>query len=234
MIQDASAVPGADPVAAELPASRPPDRPRALASYRAVARRYDERTSFGEPYRRQSVRRLSAGRGDVVLDVGCGTGLNFPPIQEKIGAGGRLVGIDLSPEMLACARARASRHGWSNVTLVESAVEEVEIPVEADAALFSLTHDILRSPCALENVLGHVRPGGRVVAAGAKWAPWWWPGSLPLNLWVSQMNASYVTTFEGFSRPWSHLARLIPDLEVQDLLPGFFYIAAGTRPAAGN
>jgi ubiquinone/menaquinone biosynthesis C-methylase UbiE len=66
----------------------PPDRRRALERYREVAEDYDRRTSDGEPYRRRAVASLSLAPGDVVLDVGCGTGLNFGDIQARIGAGG--------------------------------------------------------------------------------------------------------------------------------------------------
>ena len=213
-----------------LSGSARPDPGRALASYRAVAGRYDLRTVVGEPYRRESVRALAAAPGAIVLDVGCGTGLNFQRLQEHVGPDGHVVGVDQSPDMLARARDRVVRHGWDNVTLIESAIEDVQLPERADAALLSATHDILRSPAAVETVVRSVRPGGRIVAAGAKWVPWWLPGSLPANFCVWQLNRSYVSTFEGFARPWSHLQRLIPDLEVRPLFPGAGYIAAGTRP----
>jgi SAM-dependent methyltransferase len=70
-----------------------------------------------------------------VLDIGCGTGLNFAALEDQIGPGGRVIGIDLSPEMLAEAHARTERHDWANVTLIESAIEDAAIPVAADPAL---------------------------------------------------------------------------------------------------
>ncbi len=58
--------------------------------------------------------------GAQVLDVGCGTGLNFRLLQEAIGPGGTIVGIDRSPGMLARARRKAQRAGWTNVILLEA------------------------------------------------------------------------------------------------------------------
>src|SRR5207244_1679106 len=135
--------------------------------------------------RRLAVEQLELREGDDVLDVGCGTGLSFPLIEERIGAEGRLIGIDLSPDMLAKARERVKGHGWENVTLLESAVEDAEIPAEVDACVSVLTHDVMRSPAALTNVVRHVRSGRRIVVTGARWAPWW---ALPVNAsvwWVA-------------------------------------------------
>jgi SAM-dependent methyltransferase len=218
----------AGPRGADMPVGAP-SRTRALDCYRTVADQYDRRTGFGEPYRRQAVRSLGPAPGEVVLDAGCGTGLNFERLEQGVGRRGRLVGIDQSPDMLARARERVERHGWANVTLVEAPAEQADPGVHADAALLCATHDILRSPSALENILGCVKEGGRVVATGPKWAPWWRFDAFSLDRATWQVNQDYVTTFEGFDRPWSHLAELVPDLEVTEICFGAGYLAAGTR-----
>ena len=177
-----------------------PDRSRGLEKYRRHAADYDRESALAERLRlwprtrRRAIARLGLEPGDVVLAVGCGTGLSFPLILARIGLTGQLVGIDLSPEMLAQARQRVEARGWPNVTLIESAADEVDIPIRADAALFHFTNDILRSPQALDNVFRHVKLGGRVAAAGDKWAPWW---AFPVNLYVWAIARQYVTTFQG-------------------------------------
>jgi hypothetical protein len=80
-----------------------------------------------------------------------------------------------------------------------------------------------------------VREGGRIVAGGAKWAPWRRSGAVSLNLSTWRLNRECVSTFEGFSRPWSRLDEFIPDLAVEEIYFGGGYIASGTippRPAA--
>jgi SAM-dependent methyltransferase len=213
------------------PPTGPPNPRLALERYRELATDYDQRTAAGEPYRRRTVERLALSAGDVVLDVGCGTGLNFAGLEERIGPAGQVLAIDLCPDMLLQAHRRAQRHGWSNVTLIESATEDAAIPCPADAALLCATHDILRTPRALEHVLRHVRPGGQIVAGGPKFVPRWRPDRIPMDLFTFQANRDYVTTFEGFDRPWSHLGRLVPNLQVREVLLGAGYIATGTRPA---
>jgi SAM-dependent methyltransferase len=192
-----------------------------------VAPDYDALTAGGDAYRRRTVDRLPLRAGDVVLDVGCGTGLNFAALTRAVGPGGRVVGVELCPAMAARARERAA--AMPGVSVVAAPAEEAELPFDADAALLCGTHDILRSSRALEHVVAHLRPGAHVVAGGAKWAPWWLPGAAPLNLWTWQVNRRYVTTFEGFDRPWSRLAPLLDDLEVEEVMYGGGFIAAGRR-----
>jgi ubiquinone/menaquinone biosynthesis C-methylase UbiE len=202
-----------------------PNKDLAIEKYGGLAGSYDRLVKAAERVRRDAVTHLKLEPGDVVLDVGSGTGLSFPLIQEQIGSAGQIVGIDLSPEMLARARERVKDAGWGNVTLIESAIEDAAIPAETDAAFFNFTHDIMRSAAALENVFQHVKPGGRVVSAGGKWAPWW---ALPVNIYMRRVARQYVTTFEGYRKPWSLMTRYLPDLQVRSALFGAAYIAWGT------
>jgi ubiquinone/menaquinone biosynthesis C-methylase UbiE len=201
-----------------------PDRELALRRYERLAPTYDRPGTRGERLRRRAVETLDLAPGETVLDVACGTGVNFPLIEDAIGPSGRLIGIDLSPDMAREARKRIDANGWRNVTLIEAPAEEAELPAPADAVLFSFTHDILRSDRALENVLGSVKPGARVVALGQKFAPWF---ALPINAKVWWVARRYRTTFDGSRRPWSKLGRFVHDLEVEPLRAGSAYIARG-------
>jgi acyl dehydratase/ubiquinone/menaquinone biosynthesis C-methylase UbiE len=203
------------------------DTRSAATLYRRVAGSYDLSTAWLEPYRRRVISQLRLRPGEVVLDAGCGTGLNFERIQAAIGPGGRLIGIDPSPEMLAAAQARVEAAGWPNVTLLEAAAEEAVLPGPVDAVLFAFTHDLVQSPEALANLLGQVRPGGRVAAAGPKWTTF----APHLNPLVWQVASQFVTTFEGFRRPWAELERAVPGLQVEEAYFGCVYLAWGELPA---
>ena len=63
---------------------------------------------------------LAPRPGQQVLDIGCGTGLNFSLLQQRVGASGTIVGIDRSAEMLGQARRRARARGWENVILLQA------------------------------------------------------------------------------------------------------------------
>jgi ubiquinone/menaquinone biosynthesis C-methylase UbiE len=201
-----------------------PNRSAALRQYSARARIYDFELALFEPVRQRAVELLGLKDGERVLDVGCGTGLSLPALEGLVGPGGSIVGIEQSPEMLAQARARAAEHNWNNVEFISAAVEEAVLPPAADAALFHFTHDIMRTPEALANVVGHLKPGARIVAAGLKWAP---VRTMPLNLLVWNVAMRSTSTLEGLACPWSHLEPLTSELEVEQMLGGTVYVASG-------
>ena len=202
-----------------------PDPAAALAQYRRRAPDYDLEVALFEPVRRQAVAALDLQRNATVLDVGCGTGLSFPLLRRHIGAGGHIIGIEQSPDMLARARERVREHGWEHVRLVRAPAAAARIAGRADAALFHLVHDVLRDDAALANVLRHLKPGARVVASGLHWAaPWLWP----VNAFVMMAALYSVTSLEGLVRPWDKLAASLDDFAVQEVLGGAMFIAGGS------
>lgn len=206
-----------------------PDHRRSLRSYGAIAQTYELRTSSGDHARRELVELLAPRAGEVILDVGCGSGRNFDQIRRRIGPTGRLIGIEPSPEMLMQARALVQRRGWKNVELICALAEDAKIPADADAAILCAVHDVMRSPHALTNVLGHIRDGGRIVGGGPKWVSWRQPGTIRTNLATWRLNRDCVSTFEGFSAPWSHLAELARDVHVEERYGGAGYVVSARR-----
>jgi len=67
--------------------------------------------------RRAGLDLLRLRPGDRVLDVGCGTGLNFPLLSAAVGPSGSIVGVASSESMLARARTLIRRNRWANVTV---------------------------------------------------------------------------------------------------------------------
>jgi demethylmenaquinone methyltransferase/2-methoxy-6-polyprenyl-1,4-benzoquinol methylase len=198
-----------------------------MPAYCEYARSYERDTGEFQHYRQAIVEALPVRPGQVVLDVGCGTGLCFGPLRDKVTVLGGVVGIEESPEMAAVAREHVAAEGWLNVTVVESRAEDAQMAFTADAALFCAVHDILQSPDALRNVLGNLRPGGWVAAGGGKWAA---PLMVAVNMQVRMLHAPYVRSFDGFDRPWNHLEQLIEGIHVDEVAFGGGYIATGRVP----
>jgi ubiquinone/menaquinone biosynthesis C-methylase UbiE len=203
---------------------RPAGRAAALAQYSRRAATYDSELAWFEPLRTEAVGLLALHSGERVIDVGCGTGLSFGPLEDGVGARGGIVGIEQSPEMLLLARERVSQHGWRNVTLIGAPAQDAPVHGRMDAALFHFTHDVLREPQALDNVLRHLRPGARVVSVGLQWAPpWAWPA----NCFVALAALHSVSSLDGLGRPWDLLAQRLEKVHVHSALLGGVYIASG-------
>ncbi|MGH3920189.1 MAG: class I SAM-dependent DNA methyltransferase [Pseudonocardiaceae bacterium] len=198
-----------------------------LAAYADQATDYERRTALYQEWRELLVDQLPLSRGDVVLDVGCGTGLCFEPLQRKIGSTGTIIGIDEAPAMLAVAGRHVTEHGWHNVELLATPVQEVRLTECADAAVFSAVHDVLQSLAALHTVLAALRPGAWVGAAGGKWPDPW---LVPLSALVAAVHAPFVRDFTGFDRPWRYLAELIDDLRVTEVAFGTGFLTLGRTP----
>lgn len=203
----------------------PLDRQSALNQYRFRARSYDAELVPFEPIRQVCVSELKLGTGACVIDAGCGTGLSFSLLQERIGPQGHIIGIEQSPEMMAKAQLRVDENGWRNVTLLNSPVETARISHVADAALFHFTHDILCNPKAVGRVVKHLRPKAQVVCAGLQWsAPWDVFG----NCFVFMAAMYSTSTLEGLESPWSCLENLIGTMDVTKM--GSVYVARGVVP----
>lgn len=122
------------------------------------------------PIRADAIDRLELRPGDRVLEVGCGPGVNFELIREKIGPDGELVAVDYSPGMIENARDRIETHGWENIELRRADATTIEFDGEFDAAVASLSLSVMPDVrAAVENVYGALAPGApfAVVDVGA-------------------------------------------------------------------
>jgi demethylmenaquinone methyltransferase/2-methoxy-6-polyprenyl-1,4-benzoquinol methylase len=167
-----------------------------------------------------------------VIDVACGTGLNFPLIQEVIGPGGRLVGVDLTDAMLAMAQDRIDTNGWSNVSLVQADAAGFEFPGEVDAILS--TYALTQVPECAEVIArgaGALSKGGRWVVLDLKL-----PDRMPR--WLAQLGTAMVRPFASIEewttrRPWEAIRAAmqeeLPESSWTELFFGTAFLAGGSR-----
>ncbi len=205
-----------------------PDAARAVDNYRLLASGYDVTCTRIIALRRRAVRELNLRRGETVLDIACGTGPTLPDLASAVGPTGRVIGIELSPEMAASARRRVDALGLNeSVQIVESAVESMQVSPRADALLLCYTHDVLQSPRALEQMILSAKPGARLVIVGMKTLPWLW--GWPANLFNLYRARRYLTTFRNLRRPWQLFEERGAVLRVvHSALWGSAYVAVGT------
>ena len=105
--------------------------------------------------------------GQAVLDLGSGPGLDSLLAARRVGPTGKVVGVDLCPEMVEKARRNASLMGLHNVEFVQAGIEKLPLPdgsvdVVISNGVFNLCPD---KPAVLAEAWRVLRPGGRLQMA---------------------------------------------------------------------
>jgi ubiquinone/menaquinone biosynthesis C-methylase UbiE len=213
-------------------------RERLIETYRKKARHYDVTSRLypapGYPQRTQRLRAVQAlglRAGDSVIDMACGTGLNFPLLQKAVGPGGRIVGVDLTDAMLARAQDRIAANGWSNVRLVQADAADFDFPAEVDAILS--TYALTQVPECAE-VIAH---GTAALSAGGRWAVLDLKVPARTPEWLAQLGIATVRPFAAIDewimrRPWEAIRAAmqedLADLSWTELFFGTAFLAAGS------
>jgi SAM-dependent methyltransferase len=105
--------------------------------------------------------------GETVLDLGSGGGLDCFLAARQVGAGGRAIGVDMTPEMLARARSAAARLGIHNVEFREGYLEALpvadgSVDVIISNCVINLSPD---KPQVLREMYRALKSGGRVAVS---------------------------------------------------------------------
>src|SRR5262245_41347135 len=74
------------------------------------------------------VRHAALRPGETVLDLGCGAGIDTLLAARAVGPTGRVIGLDMTPEMVDRARENAASSGHSHVEIREGRMEEIPLP----------------------------------------------------------------------------------------------------------
>ena len=209
---------------------------------RMIRRAYDRRASWFDGfvrwaslgrdsrYRAAAVDALRLGPGGRVIDLGCGTGLDFPFLFDAVGPAGLVVGVDLSLPMLHRAQARRigpiGPIGLINPFLVQADGGRLRLrPGGFDAAVsaYALT-TIPRWPAALENLLAALRPGGRIAILDDRLPPGWFVGPA----FMLRM-----TVREGWRSRTGEIRRVLEkscgEIEMKNFHGGLIYLVTATR-----
>jgi arsenite methyltransferase len=208
-----------------------PSHLRSLQKYRLKAKIYDSTTDGTNTIRHRTIGHLDLKPGEVVLDVGCGSGVSFPLLMHAVGATGTILGFDQSPEMLALAHRKCAENGWTNVHLQNAFAESVRLPFRPNAILLHYTHDILQSPQAIDNLLAQAAPGARISIAGMKNFAWW---TGPLTLLSFCKNYAWNGNPRGLWRPWRLIEPHLTDYRWRSTQWGMGYMASGSVVRVGG
>lgn len=162
--------------------------------------------------RERAVASLDLDPGDVVVDIGCGTGANVPYLRERVGREGLVVGVDFTDEMLSRARASAAENGWTNVEFVRG--DATTLPIEddrsVDAVFASFLSGMLASPAdAVRGWIDRLAPGGRIALLDAAQSDRMaaWPANQLVKVVVFSSTPRKLRRWEN--APWTVLDRRV-------------------------
>lgn len=206
-----------------------------ITLYNKRARHYDVSANlyylvgFRElAYRKQAVQALALKPGDTVVEIGCGTGLNFHLLERAVGETGRIIGVDLTSNMLDQARLRVERAGWSNVELVQGDAAEYVFPKSTKAVLSSFAITLVPEyDRIIKQASQALLPAGRIVILDLKQ-----PEHLPL--WLTKIGVLLTKPF-GVSldlaarQPWNSVHRYFESVTMRQLYFGFVYLVCGVK-----
>ncbi len=206
------------------------------STFQKISRRYDWHMKIYNlvglrigDYRRHAVALLNLKQGDRVVDLGCGTGLSFPAILDRIGPEGQLIGVDMTAGMLACARERCDRAGWHNVGLVQSEIGSYEFPENIDAVISTgVMGYVAEYDRVIQKSAEALAPDGRLVILDAK-KPEAWP------LWLFQLlfkiKKPLGLGIEYFdNHPWKSVERYFQQTALEERYGGWVYFSTGSNP----
>jgi demethylmenaquinone methyltransferase/2-methoxy-6-polyprenyl-1,4-benzoquinol methylase len=184
-------------------------------------------------WRRMAVDALALRPGDTVVEVGCGTGLNFSLLERAVGSEGKIIGIDISEAMLERAKARVHAAGWDNVELVCCAAADYRFPDRVDGMLST---GALTFEPEFDEV---IEQGAKALAPGTRWVVL--DFKIPNN-WLRLLAPLVVAITRPFGislalterHPWELIQRHLHHTRMQELYGGFAYIVSGAAPSSSN
>jgi demethylmenaquinone methyltransferase/2-methoxy-6-polyprenyl-1,4-benzoquinol methylase len=179
-------------------------------------------------YREMAVKALKLKQGDTVVEIGCGTGLNFRLLRDQVGSKGKVIGVDLTAEMLSAARKRIEHNNWMNIELVHGDAVAFNFPLGVDGIISTFAITLIPEyDKIIKKGATALSPGKRLVVLDFK-MPDNWPIWL-IKFFVKITQPFGVTLDLADRHPWESIDECLDLVEFRKKYFGGIYIAAGEK-----
>ena len=132
-----------------------------------------EQSQLYDDVTRRFLLRSGIQKGMKVLDVGSGAGDVALTVAEFVGPEGTVIGVDVNPDILKTAQARADAAGFTNIEFIAGDIRTLELPDDFDAVVGRLVLMYMADPAdALRYLATRLRPGGIVAFQEAEFSPY--------------------------------------------------------------
>jgi ubiquinone/menaquinone biosynthesis C-methylase UbiE len=177
-------------------------------------------------YRKIGVGALNLKKGDTVVEIGCGTGLNFSLLRKEVGPNGKIIGVDMTPEMLEEADKRIRRNDWQNITLVQSDAAVYRFPEHINGIISTFAITLIQAyDRVIQKGAAALSPNARFVIVDVK-KPDKWPMWM-IRLFVFLTRPFGVSLDIADRHPWESIARYMTTIEFRELYFGGLYLCVG-------
>jgi len=181
-------------------------------------------------YRRMAIDALRLKPGDTIVEIGCGTGLNFELLERTVGPEGRIIGVDLTEAMLQQAHQRVKEQGWKNVELIHEDALRYEFPERVNGVISTFAISLIPGAA---NIVQHASEAlaskGRMALLDLQ-MPTTWPG------WLKRAAMTLVQPFAvtdewSLRHPWMRIQEAMREhligVEYQEMYLKTTYLISG-------
>lgn len=202
--------------------------------YDGIVKAFNLFRSFGfdiDSWREESIQALQLKPSDTVVDLGCGTGLLFHQLYKAVGPQGKIIGVDLSQEMLGQAQQRIREEGWDNIELVCADATKYTFPPNLNAIISNYAPILIPD---VEKVVANgckaLTPGGRFSILDMAWPNWlpirWWR----LFFWLKPLGLTReILNRKPWEAVWRAMEEHLEEVTHKRFWFGFMYQINGVR-----
>ncbi len=179
-------------------------------------------------FRQNAIDSLELKKGEIVIDLACGAGINFSPLEEIVGIEGKIVGVDITKKMLDLAKKKIKENNWKNIELIQCDAAQYTHPEQVDGIVCTFSmYSIPDYKSAIQCCAENLKSGRNLSIFDVKLMKGFMKIANPILFFVTRnIGGSY----EKLGRkPWKEMEKYFDNIHITEDFFGLLYYAVGTK-----